>query len=630
MVNGQLLQKINYLQTNKVIKYMDSQLRLTLIPPNKVTDKIELSISAAICNNSQENKKFKVLFFLDSCSGRLLHEQSIMVPPNTVNKVRFKHHTSDMVGEHRVVVAIESNGEIIDSASRPIEVIKSDTRSLKQISGAWAGLYHWCEKEGQRWNEDIKKMTNKQWQELIQAMHDCGMKTVVIQDVFNNDVYRYDNNIATEGYAGRAYYPSKLYPGRMPITAKDPIEAILSKADELEMSVFLGVGLYIWHYYPPESLEWHKNVADELWERYGHHSSLYGWYISEEGPGDLACCAKETDDIKLQSQNIINFYRGFRKHVNKYAPDKPVMAAFNTWGIYKAVDVYKQLLPHIDILASFCFDRMKSTDLTGPEAEQLLRNLSKEADTHFWLDLELFSFGKNGELYPPDIRKVDMILEKYSNFETILCYQFPGLMNAPWMSRKPGGEATVKMYQDYQKYLAGGLDAIKIDHAALDKPVKLRNTYNPRYSGKVAAVEFNGSRDKDIGGGLASLTNGWQGGYNFTDGWQGYDKCDFEAVVDLEEEITIEQISANFMQLKTENIFLPDKVEFAISNDNKIFKTVASICPDIELKNMTQVIKSFVATTTPHQGRYVRIIAHNATKNKNWQFIDSIMVNPVK
>ncbi|MCR6722176.1 MAG: DUF4434 domain-containing protein [Chitinophagaceae bacterium] len=62
---------------------------------------------------------------------------------------------------------------------------------------------------------------------------------------------------------------------------------MLSAADEYGMHVWMGVGLFAWFDFSPASLEWHKIVAQELWDKYGHHPSFYGFYVSEEMGGSL-------------------------------------------------------------------------------------------------------------------------------------------------------------------------------------------------------------------------------------------------------------------------------------------------------------------------------------------------------
>ena len=39
------------------------------------------------------------------------------------------------------------------------------------------------------------------------------------------------------------------------------------------------------------------------------------------------------------------------------------------------------------------------------------------------------------------------------NFEKVLCYQYPGVFNDPKMSRRIGEKRTIKLYQQYQKYM---------------------------------------------------------------------------------------------------------------------------------------------------------------------------------
>ena len=118
-------------------------------------------------------------------------------------------------------------------------------------------------------------MTDQQWRELVQAMHAVDQNIMVITMMFNNHTQRGLHKIETEGYRGIAFYPSKLSPDRMPIASKDPLEAILSEADRLGMHVMPGVGCYAFFDFTPGSLRWHKQVADELWQRYGRHPSFF-------------------------------------------------------------------------------------------------------------------------------------------------------------------------------------------------------------------------------------------------------------------------------------------------------------------------------------------------------------------
>lgn len=339
------------------------------------------------------------------------------------------------------------------SASCSIEIISSPVRSTRNIDGAWVEFYHWSEQEAKLWNSDIRKLTDEQWKEQVRGMHEIGMNIAVVEETFRNQVYYRKHDIPKSGYQGKAYYPSRLFPGRMDIAAKDPVEAVLSQADELNMHVFLGVGLYAWFDFTPESLAWHKNVAAELWERYGHHPSFYGWYIAEETPGFLHVYGEDTpEQIAQYRKEIVEFFKGFREFTHRFAPQKPIMLAPNCHFMAQAESAWRELVHYCDIVCPFGFHRMPQGDVSGEEVSAWFQKLCDEEGGHLWMDMEVFLFGSEGELYPRPIGGLIDDLLRFPIFEKILCYQFPGLMNAPQASAKPGGDATVKLFEDYRKF----------------------------------------------------------------------------------------------------------------------------------------------------------------------------------
>lgn len=284
-------------------------------------------------------------------------------------------------------------------------------------------------------------------------MHGVGMDVIVIQEVFRNNDYVGKHNLTVENYTGKAFYPSNLYPGRMPITANDPIEAILSEADRHGMSVMMGVGMFAWFDFTAESLEWHKNVAGELWERYGHHDSFYGFYISEECAGNLYNSEQSSEMKLVRKKEIADFFREFKRFTYSLAPEKPVMLATNSMGVPDGADGYPALLENLDILCPFGFARMPEGDLTGKEAADMLQKLCDEAGAHLWFDLEAFLFNPDMSLYPRPIDEIVHDLTLLDNFEKVLCYQFPGVFSDPEMSIRVGEERTVQLYKDYKAYM---------------------------------------------------------------------------------------------------------------------------------------------------------------------------------
>ena len=427
-----------------------SEIGLTLIPPSPITDKISLDIRAGIHNYHKTRERIELNFYLDKIGvGNVLYNKKVTVKAGSTMLVKFAWPTKNKIGQHKIILVCKASGRYIEK-DKLIKIIASTIRSTRKIDGAWVNFYHWSEAEGKHWNADIKKMTEGQWKELVDAQHELGMDIIVMQELFRNQMYVDSNKIEKDGYKGLAFYPSAIFSGRMPIAAKDPVEAVLCEADKNGMNVFVAVGLYAWFDFSKGSLEWHKKIANELWHKYGHHQSFYGWYISEEMDGGLG--------NDQQRKNIVDFFKNFSAFIHKLTPEKPVMLATNSHNIRGAEETYKQLLPQLDILCPFGFHRMPKDDYTGEAAADALQKLCNTSSTHLWMDMEVFNFepgapGTLDALVPRPITGLLSDLHRFPNFEKILCYQFPGLMNSPQMSIKPGGENTVKLFRDYKNYL---------------------------------------------------------------------------------------------------------------------------------------------------------------------------------
>jgi hypothetical protein len=427
---------------------------LTLIPPDKISDKVNLDIRAGICNTENSEKTLEVQFFINKVSEQdLLFKTNINLAPDSSECVKFILPTASHIGQNKILLIVRE-GARTQKAEKNIEILKSETRSTETIDGAWVGLYHWSEEEGKHWNPDIKRMTDDQWRELVRSMHKLNMNIIVVQEVFRNQEYVGKNSIVDSGYKGKAFYPSKLFTGRMPINAKDPVEAILSQADKLDMNVFLGVGLFAWFDFSTSSLEWHKKVAKELWDMYGQHPSFYGFYVSEESGGSLDNWEKDAEMRIRRKNEIVSFFREFKTYCNKFAPSKPIMLATNSMGVPSGEDTYPELLQNLDILCPFGFSRMPDGDLKGEQAADLLQGYCNKTGTHLWFDLEAFLFNKDGSLYPRPMEQIGEDLDRFKGFEKTLCYQYPGVFNDPDNSIRLGEPSTINLFRDYQKYLS--------------------------------------------------------------------------------------------------------------------------------------------------------------------------------
>jgi hypothetical protein len=432
----------------------DPEIGLTLIPPTAITDKVTLDIRAGIKNVGSETKSLTVKLYLNAEKPEnLIHQAEVIVKAGAAELVKFAMPTKDRIGKNKIILTVNGDG-FTSKKEKEIEVLASTIRSTKKIGGAWISFYHWSDQEGKNWNPAIKTMTDSQWAEMVRSMKELGMDIIVIQESFRNQEYVGKHSMEKTGYTGKAFYPSKLFPSRMPIAAKDPIEAVLTEADKQGMHVMMGVGMYAWFDYTPGSLAWHKKVAKELYEMYGKHSSFYGFYVSEEGMGSLDCFETEPAKQVARRQEVLNFFKEFRPFVKQLAPDKPVMFAPNGWGVGRAGNAYYDLLKNVDMISPFAFNRMPEGDLSGKAAIDLLQKYCNETQTHLWLDLEAFLFKeKEGYLYPRPMSEIKYELNLYDNFERVICYQYPGVFSNPKASIRVGEESTQKLFTAYKNYL---------------------------------------------------------------------------------------------------------------------------------------------------------------------------------
>ncbi|WP_461224778.1 DUF4434 domain-containing protein [Lacticaseibacillus suihuaensis] len=332
----------------------------------------------------------------------------------------------------------------------PYEVVASPVRSTRQLDGCWISLVHWSDQEARHFNRELKTLTAAQWRDQIRGMSAIGVKAIVIQNVFDSSNYVFAHQDTVETYGGAAFYPSKLYPRRFEgLALEDPLEVILAAADQYHMQVFVGVGLFAWFDFSAESLRWHKRVATELYQQYGHHPSFYAFYISEELPGSFY------DDYapahKAAWHDVVTFFNELAAFIKELAPTKPIALAPNNIRFEQFLPAWRQVLANVDILLPFAFARdLEHLNLAAIQA------VCDEANTHLWVDMEIFAYPfEDTGLIPKDIDSLVKEIEIYDAVENVFGYQYTGLLNAPDSLCDLGGASPKQVYRDYQEYIAG-------------------------------------------------------------------------------------------------------------------------------------------------------------------------------
>lgn len=313
---------------------------------------------------------------------------------------------------------------------------------LKTIQGTWFEFRHHNTVEGKYWNPICRHFSEAQWEEKVAEIASLGMKYIVLLC-----------SSLVEGECAESYFRTDIYP-QADIPCQDPLETLLTAADRHDIWVFVSCGFYgNWlqaadNRANPEVQLRAFRAMEQMVESYGSHPSFYGWYLPDEAG--------------------INGYfdEDFIRYINIYAARgrellpgaKMLIAPYGT-NLLKADDIYVGQLEKIDADMIAYQDEVgvrKSTpEQTAAYYEALKHAHDRAGRSALWADMELFAF--EGEVYksallPADIQRIERQLASISSYvETVLCYQYMGLMNRPGTRAFCGHPDSLKLYEDYQQ-----------------------------------------------------------------------------------------------------------------------------------------------------------------------------------
>lgn len=148
--------------------------------------------------------------------------------------------------------------------------------------------------------------------------------------------------------------------------------------------------------------------------------------------------------------------------------------------------------------------------------------------------------------------------------------------------------------------------------------------YETRYASRYSA------------GGDRGLIDGIKGSMRFRDGrWQGFRGVDMVVVVDLGEVVPVQRISTGCLQAIGSWIFLPEFVEYALSEDGETFTSTARVPYERFSGQEKSFVAEYAAELSGQKARYVRVVARNigvcpdghpGAGGKAWVFVDEIIV----
>ena len=174
------------------------------------------------------------------------------------------------------------------------------------------------------------------------------------------------------------------------------------------------------------------------------------------------------------------------------------------------------------------------------------------------------------------------------------------------------------------------------DDEKLEKPA----TYNIEYH-KIIGMKMTYMQpfsERYQGTGQQPLNDGLRGSLNYNDGfWQGFNGNNLDVVIEFGQGISINSISTTFLLDQKKWIFIPEKVNYYVSEDGQNFQKLAGISHNIPLNSDRALINDFKANLNkPLKTRYIRVEAinigicpewHPGKGQKAWIFVDEIIVH---
>ena len=315
---------------------------------------------------------------------------------------------------------------------------------LKPINGTWFEFHHHNIKEGKYWNTIVREFSDEQWEAKVDEIASLGMKYIVL---LTSAIIYHDWS--------EAYFETDVLP-RARMAAKDPMDALLRAAERNDMKVFMSCGFYgTWvetenNMVSPEVQARAFRAMEQLYAKYGHYKSFYGWYLPDE-----TAIAPYFDENFIK---YVNAYSKFGKSLNK---DLKVLIAPYGTNMLKADDKYVEQLKELDCDIIAYQDeigvRKSKPEDTAAYYAALREAHDKAGRSALWADMEVFEFEGDvyrSALYAADMERIARQIKSISPYvDEILIYQYTGMFNKPGTIAYCGHPDSIKLYNDYKAWM---------------------------------------------------------------------------------------------------------------------------------------------------------------------------------
>ncbi len=163
------------------------------------------------------------------------------------------------------------------------------------------------------------------------------------------------------------------------------------------------------------------------------------------------------------------------------------------------------------------------------------------------------------------------------------------------------------------------VDKANEENLAKGKTVRLFTRWNRKFSDE----------------GPKSLVDGRYGVADAHYNWLGFEHEDMEAIIDLEQNVPVRKVSADFLQQPDECVFLPSKVIFYLSTNGHKYIKIASLQNHYSPAQGRVIIQQYSRTFRRMKARYVKIVAksikncpswHPEAGKPAWMLVDEVVV----
>ncbi len=289
---------------------------------------------------------------------------------------------------------------------------------VKPITGSFIEIEHPNRAERVITHDALCAFSASDWRALVRDMHTLGMDTLVL---------------LSTALRGVAYFPFEGFERPSHLACDNAIEAILSEADALGQTMYIGVGFYgtadsVGNATDPSVISTALRAMETLYSLYGHHRSFAGWYIADEW------CIWEHFD-----ERFITYINTICTEAKRLNPThRVIVAPFGTHCLH-ADDTLASQIARIDADAIAYQDELgvkkMPLEKLASRFESLARVHEKAGRSSLWVDTEIFTF--SGEVYrsallPAPFERVKAQLEAVSSYvEKVIAYTCQGMMTKP-------------------------------------------------------------------------------------------------------------------------------------------------------------------------------------------------------